>query len=70
MPKPVKLSDITITSLSITGNQDGSENLHISVAYGQGDSEVFITKEVTRDTITAEQLIGAFATIAETLSKD
>lgn len=63
------LKDITITSLSITGNQDGSENLYIAVAYGEGDKEVFVTKELSRDSITAQHLIDAIGSISETIKK-
>jgi hypothetical protein len=65
----MQLKDIKITSLSITGNQDGSENLHISVAYGEGDKEVFLTKSLTRETITVQHLMDTVGSISETAMK-
>jgi len=62
----MQLKDITITSLSITSNQDGSENLYIAAAYGAPGAEVFITKTISKSTITAQTLMDALESISET----
>jgi hypothetical protein len=64
----VQIKDIKITGLSITGNQDGSENLYISASFGEGDDEVFYSRtELVRDTVTVLDLQKAINRIAETM---
>lgn len=65
----MKLSDIKLTGLSITSNQDGSENLYISAASGDADDEVFYTKTITtKGTLTLEHLQKMIETTKEAMS--
>jgi hypothetical protein len=61
------LKDIKLTGLSITSNQDGSENLHISAAWGEGKNEEFYSREfTTKGTLTLEHLQAAIDRLVET----
>jgi hypothetical protein len=63
----MELKDIVISSLSITTNQDGSENLHIAVVYGNPGDEKFLTKSVSKSTITVQTVVDALGAIGETV---
>jgi hypothetical protein len=62
----MQLKDIVISSLSITSNQDGSENLRIDVVYGNPGDEKFVKKEVNKSTITVQTVMDALNAIGET----
>jgi hypothetical protein len=65
------LKDIKITSLSITGAPDGSETLHIGVAVGEGDKEMFYSRELTTNgTLTLDHLEKVMQRIVEVVKKE
>jgi hypothetical protein len=67
----MRLKEIKLTGLSITGSPNGSETLHIGVAAGEGDKEMFYSREMsTNGTLTLEHLAEVMKRIVEVVNKE